>query len=239
VAGRVIGQERLTHDITRLRIQLDEGLQYKAGQFAQLSLAPLGSVERSYSFATPVQPDAQVQFFIRKVAGGALSTLVNERSVIGENVAVDGPLGDFWLRPADAPLLFIAGGSGLAPVLAVMRDALDAGVRRPATLLFGAREQRDLYALDEISAIGKTGARRSSMCRCCPPPPRRRWQGRRGMVGDHRAARHARRPRLPVRPARHDRCLQRHAGAVRHRTNTHTQTDSQQYGETNKPCCIT
>jgi len=191
VAGRVIGQDRLTHDITRLRIQLDEGLQYKAGQFAQLSLAPLGSVQRSYSFATPVQPDAQVQFFIRKVAGGALSTLVNERSVVGENVTVDGPMGDFWLRPADAPLLFIAGGSGLAPVLAVMRDALDAGVRRPATLLFGARERRDLYALDEISAIGREwGAPFEYVPVLSAAAADDRWQGRPGMVGDY-IAQHA------------------------------------------------
>ncbi|WP_371869552.1 2Fe-2S iron-sulfur cluster-binding protein [Duganella flavida] len=188
VAGRVIGQQRLTHDITQLRIQLSESLQYKAGQFAQLSLAPLGELERSYSFATPVQPDAQVQFFIRKVVGGALSTLVNERSVVGEEVVVDGPLGDFWLRPADAPLLFIAGGSGLAPVLAVLRDALHASVRRPATLLFGAREEHDLYALEEIKAIAQdwraafefvpvlSGAAADSS-----------WKGRRGMVGDYLA----------------------------------------------------
>lgn len=188
VAGRVIGQERLTHDITRLRIQLDESLHYKAGQFAQLSLAALGDVERSYSFATPVQADAQVQFFIRKVTGGALSTLVNERSVIGEEVAVDGPLGDFWLRPADAPLLFIAGGSGLAPVLAVMRDAMQAGVRRPATLLFGAREQRDLYALDEIHAIGKDwGAPFAFVPVLSAAAGDDGWQGQRGMIGDHLA----------------------------------------------------
>jgi 3-phenylpropionate/trans-cinnamate dioxygenase ferredoxin reductase subunit len=188
VSGRVIGQDRLTHDITRLRIQLDEGLQYKAGQFAQLSLAPLDGVERSYSFATPVQPDAQVQFFIRKVVGGALSTMVNERSVIGEDVMVDGPMGDFWLRPADAPLLFIAGGSGLAPVLAVMRGALEAGVRRPATLLFGAREQRDLYALDEITAIGKDwGAPFDFVPVLSATAENDGWQGRRGLVGDYLA----------------------------------------------------
>ena len=68
-------------------------------------------------------------------------------------VTVTGPLGDFWLRPADAPLLLIAGGSGLAPILALLEDALANGVARPVTLLFGARGQRDLYALAQIRAL--------------------------------------------------------------------------------------
>lgn len=154
VAGRVVAQETLTHDIVRLRIQLDEALPYKAGQFAQLRVASLLGVARSYSFATPVQPQAQVSFFVRRVPDGVFSSHVHARSLVGQAVLVDGPHGDFWLRPAEAPLLLVAGGSGLAPMLAMLEDALAQGVRRPATLLFGARTQADLYALDAIESIG-------------------------------------------------------------------------------------
>ena len=70
-------------------------------------------------------------------------------------VTVTGPAGDFWLRDHDAPVVMVAGGSGLAPILAMLQAAVDAGDARDVVLLFGARTQRDLYALDEIHAIAE------------------------------------------------------------------------------------
>jgi ferredoxin len=87
VSGRVIGQDRLTHDITRLRVQLDEPLRYRAGQFADLSIAALGGNSRSYSFATPPRRDAQVSFLVRRVPGGTFSSLVNDQDVVGQVVS--------------------------------------------------------------------------------------------------------------------------------------------------------
>ena len=153
VKGRIIGQEKLTHDITRLVVQLEQSLPYKAGQFAELCLDSLPEIQRSYSFASAVQADAKVSFFVRHVPGGLFSSIVQQHDLLGQGIAVQGPLGDFYLRPADAPLLLIAGGSGLAPIIALLQDALAHGAQRPVSLLFGAREERDLYALDSISAI--------------------------------------------------------------------------------------
>ena len=153
VAGRVIAQQRLTHDITRLVVRLDETLSYRAGQFADLSLESLPKVSRPYSFASPPQMGGQCSFFVRKVPGGQFSTCVNETNLIGHRVMLKGPSGDFWLRPAEAPLLFVAGGSGLAPILAILLEAVALKVARPVTLLFGARQQRDLYALEDIREI--------------------------------------------------------------------------------------
>ena len=153
VAGRVIGQEKLTHDITRLALQLDEALLYKPGQYANISVESVGEMSRSYSFATPASPDGQVSFFVRQVPGGCFSTAINERELIEQPISLEGPMGDFWLRPGTEPMLLIAGGSGLAPIIALLQGAIADGVSRPATLLFGAREQRDLYALEEIQAI--------------------------------------------------------------------------------------
>lgn len=153
VSGRVIGQDRLTHDIVHLRVQLDESLPYRAGQFAEIGLASLPGVMRSYSFAAAPQPDAQIGFFVRRVPGGVFSTRIHEAHLFGETVIVDGPLGDFWLRPGDAPLLLVAGGSGLAPLLAMLQQAAAEGCDRPVSLLFGAREERDLYAADQIGRL--------------------------------------------------------------------------------------
>lgn len=186
VRGKVVAQERLTHDIVRLRVQLDEQLNYKPGQYAQIAVDGLPGVARSYSFAAPVQPNAQVSFFVRKVPGGQFSSYVNDQGIVGQGVTVDGPMGDFWLRTGDAPLLMVAGGSGLAPILAVLHDAYDNGIKRPVTLLFGARRMADLYALDEIDQLS---TRWGNTFRFIPVLSDEQeltaWTGRRGMVGDH------------------------------------------------------
>ena len=155
VSGRVVEQRKLTHDITHVRVQLDAPIPYKAGQFAKLGIEGLEGEVRSYSFAAPAREDGLVSFFVRKVPGGRFSSLVNDQDIVGRSVRVDGPAGDFWLRAGDAPLLLVAGGSGLAPILAVLQEALSAGVARSVTLLFGAREARDLYALEEIESIAR------------------------------------------------------------------------------------
>ncbi|MYN45894.1 2Fe-2S iron-sulfur cluster binding domain-containing protein [Pseudoduganella sp. FT93W] len=153
--GRVTGQQQLTHDICRLTVQLDTPLEYKAGQYAQLALESLPACERSYSFATPTRADGVLQFFIKHMAGGQFSSRVHQHPVLNETVTVTGPYGDFWLREADAPLMLIAGGSGLAPVLALLQDAAQQGVQRDATLMFGVRRREDLYALDDIEALAR------------------------------------------------------------------------------------
>jgi NAD(P)H-flavin reductase/ferredoxin len=153
VEGTVVEQVKLTHDITRLTVQLRGPLTYAAGQFANLSIESLPGVTRSYSFAGPCRDDGKVAFCIRKVPGGKLSTLVNARDLIGTSVHVSPPEGDFWLRSGDSPLLMVAGGSGLPPILAMLEDAAARGVSRSVTLLFGARTQRDLYELERIEAL--------------------------------------------------------------------------------------
>jgi len=153
VQGKIVVQERLTHDITKLVLQLEESLPYRSGQYARLALSSLPGHERSFSFASAMQADAKVSFFIRKVPGGRLSGLINDQALQGQGITVEGPYGDFHLHPSDNPLLLIAGGSGLSPIFAMLQDALADKVHRPTTLLFGARTQRDLYAQDEIHEI--------------------------------------------------------------------------------------
>jgi len=185
VAGRIVAQDKLTHDIVRLVVQLDTSLPYKAGQFAQLTLDGLPGVSRSYSFASPVQPDAKVSFFVRKVPGGRFSLHVHEQALVGQTVTVEGPMGDFWMRSAEAPLLMVAGGSGLAPVLAMLEDALANGVKRPVTLLFGARTQADLYARDLIATLAQRWPSRFEFVPVLSQEPDiSTWTGQRGLVVD-------------------------------------------------------
>jgi NAD(P)H-flavin reductase/ferredoxin len=184
-AGRIIAQDKLTHDITRLTVELEETIEYRAGQFANLRLEGLEGVVRSYSFASPSNDRGQVEFVIRRVPGGRFSPMVNDEDLIDRRVYVDTPAGDFWLRPGDTPLLFVAGGSGLAPILAILREALDAGVSRSATLLFGARQARDLYALDEIRDIAtRWQGEFNFIPALSEADDEDSWEGARGLVTD-------------------------------------------------------
>ncbi|WAC44056.1 2Fe-2S iron-sulfur cluster binding domain-containing protein [Pseudomonas sp. SL4(2022)] len=186
VSGQVLAQTRLTHDITRVLIQLERNLPYKAGQYAQLSLAGLPGIARSYSFASAARTDGLVSFFVRHVPAGVFSSYVAQADLPGQRVTVAGPLGEFWLRESSAPLLLVAGGSGLAPLLALLQQAQLEGVRRAVTLLFGARRERDLYALDELSAIA---AQWPADFRFLPvlseATAEDAWQGARGLVTEH------------------------------------------------------
>ncbi|RRV32172.1 oxidoreductase [Pseudomonas sp. o96-267] len=186
VRGKVVSQEKLTHDITRLVVQLEQSLSYKAGQYADLCLEALPQYSRSFSFASRPQPDSKVSFFIRKVPGGRLTTLIDEQSLLGQGVALSGPLGDFYLRSSTAPLLLVAGGSGLAPIMALLEEALVAGASRSVTLLFGAREERDLYALDMIqmfAALWKAPFHFMPVLSASALDAD--WKGARGLVTDH------------------------------------------------------
>lgn len=183
IKGRIVGQEKLTHSITRLVVQLDERLPYKAGQFAELCLDCLPDTPRYYSFATSVQLDDRVSFYVRHVPGGLFSSIIWHHNLLDQGIQLEGPIGDFYLRNAEAPLLLIAGGSGLAPIIALLQEALANGVSRSTTLLFGAREECDLYALDEISLIASQwpGAFRFVPV-LSDAPVNTSWQGARGLV---------------------------------------------------------
>ncbi len=185
VHGRIVGRTALTRDIVRLDVQLDEPLAYRAGQFATLTLASLPGESRSYSFATAPNDDERVAFFVRKVPGGVFSGRIHDGDVVGEEIRVDGPAGDFWMRPGDEPVVLVAGGSGLAPILAMLEELERSGGARPVTLLFGAREERDLYGLDRIRAMA---ARWPASFDFVPvlseAGPRSTWSGERGLVTD-------------------------------------------------------
>ncbi len=153
LTGKVITQKKLTHDISQIEIQLSEALPYAAGQFAQLTLPDLSKVTRSYSFATPASQDNKVSFYIKHVLGGEFSSMVQLQDLVGQKIKLDGPHGDFYLRESEAPFVCIAGGSGLAPIKALLEKALEENVKRDVVFLFGARTQADLYCLDEIKSI--------------------------------------------------------------------------------------
>lgn len=156
VMGRITDTRKLTQDIIAVRVELDEPLSFLAGQFADIGLPGFGR-HRSYSFAnTPRMGGSKTHdFVVRRVSGGEYTQWLFAEDRLGERFELRGPQGAFWLRPASAPLLFLAGGSGMAPILSILGDMQQKCTARPVIFLFGAREQSDLYYLDEINDFTK------------------------------------------------------------------------------------
>lgn len=143
--ARVSRVELTAHDVLVLRLRPARPLPFVPGQFARLSFAGLPA--RSYSMAG--QPtDAELEFHVRVLPQGRVSAQLAQRLKPGDRVHVEGPFGDaHWRDAGDAPLVLLAGGTGLAPMLSVLGAALAAGHAPGRIHLYhGVREARDLYA---------------------------------------------------------------------------------------------
>jgi p-cymene monooxygenase electron transfer component len=185
--ARIVATKLLTHDILKVTVEADRPVRYVAGQYASFR-APGLDRSRNYSFADAPQRAGRqtLNFFVRKVQGGEFTSALFGSRLAGHAIAMDAPHGTFHLRPGDAPMLCIAGGSGLAPLISVLEDMRMHRVRRPCTLLFGARTQDDLYALDAIRQIGNAWpAAFEFLPVLSQEPADSGWSGARGMVTDH------------------------------------------------------
>lgn len=142
----------LCHDILEVELELSRACVFTAGQYAELAVPGVVDEPRNYSFAAAPTPERCQRpiFHIRKVPGGAFTEWLHGADRVGSKLRFTGPRGQFALRPGGGPILAIAGGSGLAPIFAILEQALAQGSRREVVLLFGARRQADLYAREAL-----------------------------------------------------------------------------------------
>ncbi len=144
----------LTHDIVGLTLTVDAELSWLPGQYLDLHVPGTEGARRSFSIANLPGAGA-VELMIKRYPGGQLSGMLGESIVAGSELAFTGPYGAFHLRRSERPILMIAGGSGMAPVLAVLRQLADERCERPVRFFYGAREERDLFAGEEITRLGE------------------------------------------------------------------------------------
>lgn len=158
LSGKIKRVSELTHDILEVGVELEGELNdYLPGQFADIVIPGVVENARSYSFSqTPGREKPnEVSFFVRHVPEGQLTEWLHSENRVGSDIQVDGPHGSFYLRDTDARLVLIAGGSGLAPIRALLQQIVDEGRSNDITLIFGARTQQDLYCLEEIEELAK------------------------------------------------------------------------------------
>ncbi len=151
VKATVAAIEDLAHDIKRLVLRPAKPVEFSPGQYVQLQFTP--EHIRPYSMAG-LTGDGLFEFHVRLVPDGRVTGHIANRLQVGDAVKVSGPLGSAYLRRKhDGPMLCVAGGTGLAPILSILRGAVAQGMKNPIHLYFGVRSPRDIYGLPWLEQV--------------------------------------------------------------------------------------
>jgi len=178
---RVQTLERVAPDVMRLRLRLPaaERLQFLAGQYIDILLKD--GTRRSLSMANPPHDDGLLELHLRNY-GGPFSEHVFTRMKEKDILRFEGPLGTFYLREdSDKPVVLLAGGTGFAPIKAIIEHAIHHKIKRPMTLYRGARQSADLY-LNELPESWQREHGITYVPVLSDAPADDAWTGRRGLV---------------------------------------------------------
>lgn len=156
---RIERMQRLAADVMGvwLRWPAIESFTWQSGQYVDVMLP--GERRRSFSLANPPHDDALLELHVRRVPGGAFSERLFTELKPGSLLHMEGPLGQFFYRPGERPMLLIGGGTGYAPLKAILRQVLEKENQREVTLLWGARTAADLYEDAWLRALAARHAR--------------------------------------------------------------------------------
>jgi CDP-4-dehydro-6-deoxyglucose reductase len=182
---RVQQMEKPTSDVMVIYLKLPakEHLHFLAGQYIDILLKD--GKRRSFSLANAPHNDELLELHVRNVAGGAFTEQVFGKMQEKDILRFEGPLGTFFLREdTNKPIIFLASGTGFAPIKGILEHAFHKGITRPMTLYWGARNRNDIY----MPELPEQWAREHPNFRFVPvlseAAPEDHWQGRTGLVND-------------------------------------------------------
>jgi 2Fe-2S type ferredoxin len=187
VDAKIYRVTRVTDDISLLQLRFPVGtrVKFKAGQYLQVLLED--GARRSFSMANPPHQNDGVQLHVRHLPGGKFSGYLaaDPGPAAGDIIKLELAFGDFYLREeTEKPIIFVASGTGFAPIKAILEDAFKRKqTNRPMTLYWGGRRSKDLYLADQA----QKWAQQYPHFKFVPvlSEPEEGWQGRTGFV--HRA----------------------------------------------------
>ncbi len=180
----------VTHDIMEVYCELpaDQEVSYVSGQYGQFEVPPYAKVKektmRAYSMSSPPSDKNHLEFLIRLVPGGIVTTYVHEHLKEGEKIRIVGPFGDFHVRDTGATMVCVAGGSGMAPFKSIFQDMIDNDTidNRDIWYFFGARAKRDLFYLDWLYKLDEDHERFHFIPALSEPQPEDEWTGPTGLI---------------------------------------------------------
>ncbi len=181
----VKGVRPLTHDVRELDLALIEpaAIQFKAGQFVSFDVPKAGRpapVTRPYSIVSPPSVQDRITLLLNLVPGGPGSTYLFSLNT-GDRTVFKGPTGAFYLRDEESRnLLFVATGTGIAPIRSMIATQLARRTNQTVTLFWGLRSQRDLYYQAEFAELARAHSHFSFTTILSRPEPG--WTGSTGRV---------------------------------------------------------
>jgi Na+-transporting NADH:ubiquinone oxidoreductase subunit F len=188
--AKVESMRDLTHDIKEVRLELIDPpeINMTAGQFIQFQVPEYEltdePVYRAYSMASVPSDSRHIELEIRLVPNGICTTYVHNYLKEGDEVLLNGPYGDFFLRENERPMICIAGGSGMAPLKSILLDMAEKGSDRKVQYFFGARSKRDLFLVDEMRELEEKLPNFQFIPALSEPQEEDNWDGEVGLITD-------------------------------------------------------
>ena len=152
--AEIVKVEALSAHRIRLSVKPLEGAlpMFLPGQYVNVT-APNEMAKRPYSFTSAPGADVAT-FLIRNVPGGKMSAYLATKAKTGDRLVLNGPFGSFYLRALRRPILFLAGGTGVGPILSMLEYLAARGANdQPVRLVYGVRDDADLVEVDRIEAF--------------------------------------------------------------------------------------
>jgi propane monooxygenase reductase subunit len=181
--AEVVAITPVTHDMRHVVLKLIEPAEIKffPGQYMDITV-PGSQETRSFSMANTTSRDSgQLEFVIKVYPDGLFSSFLDTRLAVGDRLDITGPFGVFTLREGtDERLIFVGGGAGMAPILALLRSMAERGISRKAVFYYGARTRKDLCFEDELHALEAVLPKFTYV----PALSEEEWEGETGLITD-------------------------------------------------------
>jgi benzoate/toluate 1,2-dioxygenase reductase component len=184
--AEILKVEALSAHRIRLSVKPLEGAlpMFLPGQYVNVT-APNETVERPYSFTSAPGAD-MATFLIRNVPGGKMSAYLETKAKTGDKLVLNGPFGSFYLRTPRRPILFLAGGTGVGPILSMLEHLAARGTNdQQVRMVYGARDDADLVEIERIEALAARIPKFTYHTTCSGPGSRHPLTGH---VTDHFSA---------------------------------------------------
>jgi ferredoxin-NADP reductase len=147
----------LTERVKSFRFRPSQPFSYHAGQHVDVRLtAPDGyRAQRSYSIASAPEAGEEIELAIERLENGEVSPFFHEVAAVGDEIEMKGPLGGHfvWSAGEPGPVILIGGGSGVVPLMSMVRHRAASGSRVPAALLYSSRAWHEVIFQDELLAL--------------------------------------------------------------------------------------
>lgn len=183
-AAKLAAVERVAANTYILKASLNGTgeLVFRPGQYVNIEVPGTGQ-QRSFSMANGPETARTLEFYVRALPRGAMSDYVRSGARPGETLKLTGPHGIFYLRSGHGPVIFVAGGTGLAPIVSMLRHMVERqDTMQPVLVCFGVNVEDELFLVQELQQLGKK-FRRFEL-RVAVARPANNWQGPKGYVTD-------------------------------------------------------